>query len=159
MAVRSFVRAFVGEVQLRHNVSDHVPVFEDAPVSEECESPGLRVVYHPPTWGFLIFHLHWRSAVSGASSGRQLRCGTWPSPCGWTFRSAVYSFGTATPIRRSEWQRMVSRQPCGFQRLARAAWQSFVLERSRLVVNCSANSGEARRNATNGERTRRDHRF
>jgi len=32
-------------------------VVEDAGVSEECESLGLRVVYHPPTWRFLILHV------------------------------------------------------------------------------------------------------
>src|ERR1019366_2360557 len=32
-------------------------VVEDAGVGEKCESSCLCVVYHPPSWGFLILHV------------------------------------------------------------------------------------------------------
>src|ERR1019366_2956481 len=54
------------------------------------------------------------------------------------------SLGSKTCARCRSASGPPSRPPAiaAFQRLARSAWQSFLLERSRLVVNCSPDSAE-----------------
>src|ERR1022692_2297762 len=55
MAVRVCFRV-PRQLQFRHDSSNHVLVSENATVGEERESPSLRVVNYPPTWGLFVFH-------------------------------------------------------------------------------------------------------
>jgi hypothetical protein len=63
MAVGSLVRVFVWQIHHRDDPPNNLLISANAPIREDHEALGLRVVHDATSWCLLIFNLDGRDAI------------------------------------------------------------------------------------------------